>query len=84
MDLNGMPAEGFADSPVGIPYGLGMLIAGNETFRNGYESLTETEREHLIFRCKDAQSEEELRRIIRESVPEGNVNNLIERNQLKG
>lgn len=76
MDVNGMSTGGFPFT--GLPVGLGMALAMNEPAMKSYAGLSETEREHLIMRCKDASSKEEMRKIVDSLVPEGNVNNLFE------
>lgn len=47
-----------------LPLGLGMALMMNERAKQGYENLTETEKEHIILRCKDAKSKEEMDKII--------------------
>lgn len=76
MDLNGMSMGGYPMS--GLPMGFGMALAMNEPAMRAYAGLTETEREHIIMRCKDARTKEEMRQIVDSLVPEGNVNNLYE------
>ena len=61
MDMNGYMG--------GSPY-AGYLAEEEPRFREdeskfqGYESLTETEREHLILQCKDAKTTEDKQRIM--------------------
>lgn len=43
-----------------LPVGFGMALAMNEQAMQGYAALTETEKEHLILRCRDAGSKEEM------------------------
>ena len=43
-----------------LPVGFGMALAMNEQAMQGYAALTETEKEHLILRCRDAGSKEEI------------------------
>lgn len=55
-----------------LPLGLSMAVAMNEQAKAGYEGLSETEKEHLILKCKDAKTKEEMDRIIDSlSSPEG-------------
>ena len=80
MDLNrttpgGAPASGI---PSGLPLGFGMGLAMNDRAMSGYADLTESEKEDIIMRCKDAHSKEEMQKIIDSLVPDGNVNNLYE------
>lgn len=76
MDTNNMSMGGFPMA--GLPMGFAMSLAMNEPAMRGYAGLSETEREHLIMRCKDARSKEEMQKIVDSLVPEGNVNNLFE------
>lgn len=76
MDTSGTSMGGVPLS--GIPMGFGMALAMNEPAMRGYAGLTETEREHIIMRCKDARSKEEMQKIVDSLVPDGNVNNLYE------
>lgn len=48
----------------GLPLGLSMALMMNERAREGYEGLTETEKEHIILKCKDAKSKTEMDKII--------------------
>ena len=79
MDLSGMTQDSVPFA--GLPAGFGMALAMNEPAMRGYAGLTETEREHIIMRCKDARSKEEMRKIVDSLVPEGNVNNLYEHSE---
>lgn len=76
MDVNGMLVGGYPLT--GLPVGFGMALAMNEAAMRSYAGLSETEREHIIMRCKDARSKEEMQKIVDSLVPEGNVNNLYE------
>lgn len=76
MDTNRMPMEGFPFTE--LPLGFGMALAMNEPAMMGYAGLTETEKEHIIMRCKDAKSKDEMRQIVDSLVPDGNVNSLFE------
>lgn len=84
MDLNhitpaGAPVSGIpVGYPNGLPLGFGMGLAMNEGAMKGYAGLSETEREHIIMRCKDARSKDEMQKIIDSLVPDGNVNSLYE------
>uniref|UniRef100_UPI0040564562 hypothetical protein n=1 Tax=Acetatifactor sp. TaxID=1872090 RepID=UPI0040564562 len=76
MDTNGMSMGGYPLT--GLPLGFGMALAMNEPAMRGYAGLTETEREHIIMKCKDARSKEEMQRIVDSLVPDGNVSSLYE------
>ncbi len=60
-----------------LPLGLSMAVAMNEQVKAVYDSLSETEKEHLIMRCKDAKSKEEMDRIIASLDPAENVGSLF-------
>ncbi len=51
---------GFPD----FPLGLGMALLMNKGAKEGFDNLTETEKEHIILRCKDARSKDEMDRIV--------------------
>lgn len=76
MDTSGTSIGGVPLS--GIPMGFGMALAMNEPAMRSYAGLTETEREHIIMKCKDARSKEEMQKIVDSLIPDGNVNNLYE------
>lgn len=76
MDSNGMPTNGFAFTD--IPLGFGMALAMNEPAMRGYAGLSETEKEHIILRCKDAKSKDEMQRIVDSLAPGGNASSLFE------
>ena len=77
MDIGGTTGEnGFPFTE--LPLGFGMALAMNETAMRSYAGLTETEKEHLILRCKDARSKEEMERIVNSLVPDGNINSILD------
>ena len=61
-----------------LPLGFGMALAVNERAMQAYAGLTESEKEHIIMKCKDAKSKQEMRDIVNSLVPDGNVNSLLE------
>lgn len=68
MDYGGIGGEnGFPFTE--LPLGFGMALAMNEPAMRGYAGLTETEKEHLILRCKDARSKEEMEKIVNSLAP---------------
>jgi len=75
MDINGIPEEGYPLTQ--LPLGFGMALAANENALNRYSELTETEREHLIMRCKDARSKEEMQKIVNSILPAGSAEALM-------
>ncbi len=54
----------------GYPTGVGPLIAMDELSRENYEKLSETEKEHLILKCKDAKNADDKERIVKSVVPD--------------
>ena len=60
-----------------LPVGFGMALAMNEQAMQGYAALTGTEKEHLILRCRDAGSKEEMERIVASLVPGESVESVI-------
>lgn len=61
-----------------LPLGFGMALAMNERAMQGYAQLTESEKENIIMRCRDASSKDEMQKIVDSLVPDGNVNALFE------
>lgn len=47
-----------------VPLGFAMALMRNESAKKGFEGLSETEKEHLILKCKDAKSKAEMDKII--------------------
>ena len=84
MDVNGSnfnSANGSGNSGfpfTELPLGFGMALAMNEKAMQGYAKLTEDEKERIIMKCKDANSKEEMRKLVDSLVPEGNVSSLFE------
>lgn len=82
MDSNQFPLGDNQISP--LPLGFGMALAMNEAAMQGYAQLTETEKEHLIMRCKDARSKDEMQKIVNSLVPGGSMESVLgeDRDQL--
>lgn len=73
---NGQSNEG---SPLAaLPLGFGMALAMNEKAMQAYSGLSESQKEHIIMKCKDARSKAEMRKIVDSLVPDGNANSLFE------
>ena len=47
-----------------LPLGLGMALMMNERAQAGYDRLSEAEKEHIILKCKDARTKEEMDKIV--------------------
>lgn len=52
---------------------VSMAVATDGQAKAGYDSLSETEKEHLILRCKDAKSKEERDKIIDSVSSDGGI-----------
>ena len=61
-----------------FPLGLGMALSMNENAREGYDRLSETEKEHVILKCKDAKSREEMDKIIDSISPREDIRSIVE------
>ncbi len=61
-----------------LPVGFGMALMMNERARAGYEGLSETEKEHIILKCKDARTKKEMDKIVDSLVPEENTGDLFD------
>ncbi|MBO5281977.1 MAG: hypothetical protein J6B43_02435 [Lachnospiraceae bacterium] len=81
MEANGAATGAAAEAGypfAQLPLGMGMALGMNERAMDGYAHLTESQKEQLIMRCRDARSKEEMQRIVNELVPEGNISALYE------
>ena len=83
MDLNGLPYDGVPmnELPMGYPaafVGEGALMGMSDSMLLGYDSLTEAEKEELIFRCKGAKTKEEMQKIVEEVAPGVDVQQVYE------
>lgn len=77
MDIGGTNGEnGFPFTA--LPLGFGMALAMNEPAMRGYAGLTETEKEHLILRCKDARSKKEMEKIVNSLAPGGDFRSIVD------
>lgn len=69
MDSNNF-INNYAGGLSNIPLGLGVPLAMNDGVREGFHHLSETEKEHIILKCKDAKTKGEMDRIIDSLSPE--------------
>lgn len=60
-----------------LPLGFGMALAMNEAAMQSYAGLTETEKEHLILKCKDARSKEEMEKIVGSLADANTIRHLL-------
>lgn len=84
MDINS--ANGMAPGTLGmtdIPLGFGFALGTNEDAMKSYASLTESEREHLIMRCKDAKSRQEMQKIVDSLVSDTDVRAIAQEEREK-
>lgn len=61
-----------------LPLGFGFALARNERAMQRYAQLSESEKEQIINRCRDAKSKVEMQKIVDEMVPQGNISSLFE------
>ncbi len=76
MDVNEGPGGGYGMRE--LPIGFGFALAENEPAMKSYAGLSETEKEHLIMRCRDAKSKKEMREIVDSLVPDTDLRAIIE------
>ena len=84
MDINNV--GGLASGTLGmtdVPLGFGFALATNEDAMKNYASLSETEREHLIMRCKDARSKGEMQKIVDSLVTDTDVTAIAQEEREK-
>ncbi len=84
MDINNV--GGLASGTLGmtdVPLGFGFALANNEDAMKNYASLSETEREHLILRCKDAGSRQEMQKIVDSLVTDADVTAIAQEEREK-
>lgn len=74
MDMNNNIGSPLRD----LPLGFGFALARNEAAMQNYSALSESEKEQIILRCKDAKSKTEMQRIVDSLVPDGNASSLFE------
>lgn len=60
----GISAGSAGNTQTGLPIGLGMGLAMDESAMNEFGSMTEAEKEKIILEAKDARSKKEMERII--------------------
>ena len=47
-----------------LPLGLGMALAQNEAAMKRFESMTESEKQALIARCRQVKSKREMQQLV--------------------
>ena len=68
MDLNGMPMEGMVGIG-GYPFGFMEALAMDERLMTRYNGLTEAQKEDLIFRYRDAETDDARRELLNMLMP---------------
>lgn len=76
MDIIGMPYSGYPLSEE--PLGFYSVLAMSEPAEKAYSQMTESEKEQVLNRCRDAKNRSQLQEIVDSLVPDGNINNLLE------
>lgn len=61
-----------------MPFGYNLALARNRADGTMSAGLTETEKEHIIMKCKDAQSKQEVDKIISSIEPDASKQLLEE------
>lgn len=81
-----MNGSGFAKTGMGLrdfmSAGYGVNPATNETAMDGYGRLTEAEKEQLLMQCRDARTEDEMKRVVDSMVPGTDVQAVVEEEKL--
>lgn len=77
MDMNDYSESGLPYP--GLPLGLGPLWTGEKgpTFQS-FDNMTETEKEHLIMRCKDAKTVKEKQKVVSETASDMDIRVLAD------
>ncbi|MCM1193109.1 MAG: hypothetical protein NC123_02320 [Butyrivibrio sp.] len=81
MDVNGVTGEGYGTGYGAgdlLPLGFGMNLMMNEGAMQGYAGLTESEKEHLLMRCRDARSKGEMQKIVDDLAPGTDVQAIMD------
>ncbi len=76
--MTGMTGAGTPLPLTGMPFGIGVALSDNEAAADSFSNLSETEKEHLILRCKDARSEAEVQKILNSVAPDSGAAMLAE------
>ncbi|MBD5459347.1 MAG: hypothetical protein HDR26_00160 [Lachnospiraceae bacterium] len=69
----GISAGSAGNTQTGLPIGLGMGLAMDESAMNEFGSMTEAEKEKIILEAKDARSKKEMERIINTLEPPDDI-----------
>ncbi|MBQ6695168.1 MAG: hypothetical protein IJN16_00515 [Lachnospiraceae bacterium] len=72
MDMNGNADSIMRDLPMGFAFAL----ARNEAAMQRYTQMTESEKEQIILKCKDARSKAEMQKLVDSLVPDGGLSSV--------
>lgn len=61
-----------------VPMGFGFALIKNEAAMRRYSELSESEKEEILMKCKDAKNKKEMQKIVDNLVPDKNINSLYE------
>ena len=61
-----------------VPMGFGFALIKNEDAMRRYSGMSESEKEEILMKCKDAKSKKEMQKIVDNLVPDKNINSLYE------
>lgn len=76
MEMNQYSGDGHGLPYAGLPFGLQTIAANSAA--NGYDNLTEAEKEHLLMQCKDAKTVGAKQRIVANAVPDTDMKAIAE------
>lgn len=74
MDMNNNTDSIMRD----LPLGFGFALARNEAAMQRYSELTESEKEQIILKSKDARSKAEMQKLVDSLVPDGGLSSVYE------
>ncbi len=74
MDMNNNTDSIMRDLPMGFAFAL----ARNEVAMQRYTQMTESEKEQVILKCKDARSKAEMQKLVDSLVPGGGLSSVYE------
>lgn len=78
MNVGGIGAP-YSNYPLTeLPLGFSMALAQNEPALEHYAKMTESQREQIIMKCRDAKSRKEMRDIVDSLVPDNDAGLLFD------
>lgn len=83
MDINEMPMNSVEYGGLTFPYGMSPILSLDTEIAGRNRVLTENEREHIIMKCKDAASKEEVKKILETEVPGESMQGLLDRDKIQ-